>query len=47
MTLRLTDDEQAYLDHVVGLVPPGPRGLRIVYTPMHGVGGAVTLAGAV
>ena len=33
----------AYLDHVVGLVPPGPRRLRIVYTPMHGVGGAVTL----
>ena len=34
---------EAYLDHVVGLVPPGPRRLRIVYTPMHGVGGAVTL----
>lgn len=33
----------AYLDHVSGLVPPGPRQLRIVYTPMHGVGGAVTL----
>jgi phosphomannomutase len=33
----------AYLDHVAGLVPPGPRELRIVYTPMHGVGGAVTL----
>ena len=34
---------EAYLDHVVGLVPDGPRDLRIVYTPMHGVGGAVTL----
>jgi len=32
-----------YLDHVVGLVESGPRHLRIVYTPMHGVGGAVTL----
>ncbi len=34
---------EAYLDHVVGLVPAGPRALRIAYTPMHGVGGAVTL----
>ena len=34
---------EAYLGHVVGLVPAGPRDLRIVYTPMHGVGGAVTL----
>jgi len=33
----------SYLDHVVGLVEPGLRDLRIVYTPMHGVGGAVTL----
>ncbi|MGZ4683247.1 MAG: phospho-sugar mutase, partial [Acidimicrobiales bacterium] len=34
---------EAYLDHVVGLVAPGPRDLRIVYTPMHGVGGDVAL----
>ncbi|HEY5153558.1 MAG TPA: phospho-sugar mutase, partial [Acidimicrobiales bacterium] len=34
---------EAYLDHVVGLVVPGPQDLRIVYTPMHGVGGAVTI----
>jgi phosphomannomutase len=34
---------EAYLDHVVGLVEPGRRDLRIVYTPMHGVGGAVML----
>ena len=33
----------AYLDHVVDLVEAGPRDLCIVYTPMHGVGGAVML----
>ena len=32
-----------YLDHVVGLVQPGPRALRIVYTPLHGIGGPVML----
>jgi phosphomannomutase len=32
-----------YLDHVVGLVQPGSRTLRIVYTPLHGVGGLVML----
>jgi phosphomannomutase len=31
----------AYLDHTLALVAPGPRALRIVYTPLHGVGGAV------
>jgi phosphomannomutase len=34
---------EAYLDHVVGLVGPGPRQLRIVYTAMHGVAGATAL----
>jgi phosphomannomutase len=33
----------AYLDAAVGLVPDGPRDLRIVYTPMHGVGRDVAL----
>jgi phosphomannomutase len=28
----------AYLDTVAALVPPGPRDLRLVYTPLHGVG---------
>jgi phosphomannomutase len=33
---------EAYLDRVSGLVPPtAPRDLRIVYTPLHGVGGEV------
>jgi phosphomannomutase len=33
---------EAYLDRVAGLVPPAaPRDLRIVYTPLHGVGGQV------
>lgn len=36
-----TDVLEAYLDHVVGLVEPGPRDVRIVYTPLHGVGGTV------
>jgi len=41
---RIGDDvAESYLDHVVGLVQPGPRVLRIVYTPMHGVGGAVAV----
>ncbi len=35
------DVVEAYLDHVVGLVAAGPRDLRIVYTPLHGVGGPV------
>jgi phosphomannomutase len=30
-----------YLDAVCGLLAPGPRDLRIAYTPLHGVGGAV------
>ena len=54
-TIELVDDDdpgigvvgpevvEAYLAHVVGLVAPGPRDLRIVYTPMHGVGGDTTL----
>jgi phosphomannomutase len=29
-----------YLDDVAGLAADGPRDLRIVYTPLHGVGGA-------
>ncbi|MBC2933767.1 phospho-sugar mutase [Nocardioides sp. zg-1228] len=29
-----------YLDTVAGLAEDGPRDLRIVYTPLHGVGGA-------
>jgi phosphomannomutase len=34
-----------YLDAVVGVVEPGPRELRIVYTPLHGVGaGTATTA---
>jgi phosphomannomutase len=33
----------AYLDAAVALVPDGPRDLRIVYTPMHGVGRDVAL----
>jgi phosphomannomutase len=33
---------EAYLNRVSGLVPPtAPRELRIVYTPLHGVGGEV------
>ncbi|MDQ6935093.1 MAG: phospho-sugar mutase, partial [Actinomycetota bacterium] len=28
-----------YLSSVVGLVEDGPRNLRVVYTPLHGVGG--------
>jgi phosphomannomutase len=38
------DDEvlAAYREAVLGLIDPyGPRGLRVVYTPLHGVGGAV------
>jgi phosphomannomutase len=33
----------SYLDAGVGLVHPGPRHVRIVYTPMHGVGGMVAV----
>src|SRR5699024_11125072 len=32
---------QDYLDGVASVVSEGPRALRVVYTPMHGVGGAV------
>jgi phosphomannomutase len=34
---------ESYLEHVIALVEPGPRDLRIVHTAMHGVGGAVAL----
>jgi phosphomannomutase len=43
------DVEQAYLDAVVATVEDGPRDLRIVHTPLHGVGGDLvdrTLRGA-
>lgn len=33
----------AYVDHALGLVAAGPRSLRIVHTPLHGVGGDVVL----
>jgi phosphomannomutase len=33
------DVVQAYVDAVVATVEPGPRDLRMVYTPLHGVGG--------
>ena len=29
----------AYLQRATGLLAPGPRSLRVVYSPMHGVGG--------
>jgi phosphomannomutase len=41
--------ERAYLDAVLGTVETGPRDLRIVHTPLHGVGGELldrTLCGA-
>jgi len=39
---RLGDDLLAsYVDDVAALPGPGPRELRWVYTPMHGVGGSV------
>ena len=33
------DIVERYLDTVAGLVAEGPRDLKIVYTPLHGVGG--------
>lgn len=33
------DVVERYLASVVALIPPGPRDLSVVYTPMHGVGG--------
>src|SRR3954453_743800 len=33
------DVVDAYLDTVAGLAGDGPRDLRLVYTPLHGVGG--------
>lgn len=33
-----TDAIRAYLDDVDGVIGPGPRDLRVVYTPVHGVG---------
>ncbi|WP_020578682.1 phospho-sugar mutase [Actinopolymorpha alba] len=35
---------EAYLARVASLPAPGPRDLRIAYTPLHGVGGAVVQA---
>ncbi len=33
-----------YCDQVVDLVPDGPRDLRVVYTPLHGVGAETVVA---
>ena len=43
---RVVGDEvvDAYLAAIEHVVVPGPRALRIVYTPVHGVGGQVALA---
>lgn len=40
--IKVLDDEivDRYLDTVASLAGDGPRDLRIVYTPMHGVGGS-------
>ena len=35
---------ERYLDTVAGLVPDGPRDLRVVYTPLHGVGSGSVLS---
>ncbi|HEV8571008.1 MAG TPA: phospho-sugar mutase [Actinoplanes sp.] len=35
---------QGYVDSVAAVVSPGPRALRVAYTPLHGVGGAVLSA---
>ena len=42
---RVLDDEivDRYLDTVAGLAGDGPRDLRCVYTPLHGVGGTSVL----
>ena len=40
------DIVDAYLDTVAGLAGDGPRDLRLVYTPLHGVGGTSVVAGA-
>ncbi len=42
---RTVGDEvvEAYLAAIAGAAAPGPRRLRIVYTPVHGVGGRVAL----
>lgn len=34
---------QAYVDRALATVPPGPRDLRIVLTPLHGVGAPLAL----
>jgi phosphomannomutase len=36
------DVAEAYVAHAAGLLAPGPRQLRIAYTPLHGVGLEVT-----
>jgi phosphomannomutase len=38
-TVLAEDVVDSYLDTVAGLVGDGPRDLRLVYTPLHGVGG--------
>jgi phosphomannomutase len=43
--VRLDDEVvTAYVEHAADTARGGPRGLRIVYTPMHGVGGEVATA---
>jgi len=36
----------AYLQRTTGLLPPGPRDLRVVYSAMHGVGGELFMRAA-
>ncbi|RZU50267.1 phosphomannomutase [Krasilnikovia cinnamomea] len=35
---------QGYVDSAAAVLAPGPRELRVAYTPLHGVGGAVLAA---
>ena len=34
------ETDEAYLQEVISLSQPGPRNLKVIYSPLHGVGGA-------
>ena len=44
VTICTVETDEAYRQQVIALSHPGPRNLRVLYSPLHGVGGTSVIA---